>query len=141
MKRHKKSASNGKSSRRGHLGQSQRKDTSLDSSSDKDHEENGHTQDQYSDRRQLAKNTVISIDDPIRMYLMQMGDISMLSREEELQAAQRIEMTQQRYRTHLLASDYVLRGATDRITHSHVDRYLLHKSTRSLRRFIIYFAS
>ncbi|MEE2780864.1 MAG: sigma-70 family RNA polymerase sigma factor [Planctomycetota bacterium] len=113
MKRHKKAASNGKSSRRGHLGQSQRKDVSLDSSSDKDHEENGHTQDQYSDRRQLAKNTVISIDDPIRMYLMQMGDISMLSREEELQAAQRIEVTQQRYRTHLLASDYVLRGAAD----------------------------
>jgi len=113
LKRHKKAASNGKSSRRGHLGQSQRKDVSLDSSSDKDHEENGHTQDQYSDRRQLAKNTVISIDDPIRMYLMQMGDISMLSREEELQAAQRIEVTQQRYRTHLLASDYVLRGAAD----------------------------
>jgi RNA polymerase primary sigma factor len=69
--------------------------------------------DEYADRRQMAKNTVISIDDPIRMYLMQMGDISMLSRDEELEAAQRIEVTQKRYRTQLLASDYVLRGATD----------------------------
>lgn len=69
--------------------------------------------DEYADRRQMAKNTVISLDDPIRMYLMQMGDISMLSREEELSAAKRIEGTQRRYRRQLLASDYVLRGATD----------------------------
>ena len=81
-----------------------------------DHPENGQgsgNEDEYADRRQLAKNTVISIDDPIRMYLMQMGDISMLSREEEIQAAKRIEMTQRNYRRQLLASDYVLRGATD----------------------------
>ena len=71
------------------------------------------SEDEYADRRQMAKNTVISLDDPIRMYLMQMGDIAMLSREEEVQAAQRIEFTQKRYRTQLLASDYVLRGATD----------------------------
>ncbi|MEC8337434.1 MAG: sigma-70 factor domain-containing protein, partial [Planctomycetota bacterium] len=60
-----------------------------------DHPENEQgsgNEDEYADRRQLAKNTVISIDDPIRMYLMQMGDISMLSREEEIQAAKRIEM-------------------------------------------------
>ena len=54
--------------------------------------------DAYADRRHMAKNTVISLDDPIRMYLMQMGDISMLSREEELQAAKRIEATQKNYR-------------------------------------------
>ena len=74
---------------------------------------NKASDDEYADRRQMAKNTVISIDDPIRMYLMQMGDIPMLSRDEELEAAQRIEVTQKRYRTQLLASDYVLRGATD----------------------------
>ena len=81
-----------------------------------DHAENNHgkgNEDEYADRRQLAKNTVVSIDDPIRMYLMQMGDISMLSREEEIEAAKRIEMTQKNYRRQLLASDYVLRGATD----------------------------
>ncbi|MBC20423.1 MAG: RNA polymerase subunit sigma-70 [Planctomycetaceae bacterium] len=70
-------------------------------------------EDAYADRRQMAKNTVISLEDPIRMYLMQMGDISMLSREEELRAAKRIETTQKSYRKQLLASDYVLHGATD----------------------------
>ena len=86
------------------------------------HPENDQGQgneDEYADRRQLAKSTVISIDDPIRMYLMQMGDISMLSREEEIQAAKRIEMTQKNYRRQLLASDYVLRGATDLLKNSY----------------------
>ena len=32
---------------------------------------------------------VISTDDPVRMYLMQMGEIPMLSRAEEIAAADR----------------------------------------------------
>lgn len=68
-------------------------------------------EDQYADRRRAAKDTVVSIDDPVRMYLMQMGEISMLSREEELDAARRIEATQKKYRQSMLASDYVLQGA------------------------------
>ncbi|MEK6246935.1 MAG: sigma-70 family RNA polymerase sigma factor [Planctomycetales bacterium] len=68
-------------------------------------------QDQYADRRRAAKDSVVSIDAPIRMYLMQMGEISMLNREEELSAARRIETTQNKYRQNMLASDYVLQGA------------------------------
>ena len=67
--------------------------------------------DAYADRRRLAKDKVISTDDPIRMYLMQMGDNSMLSREEELEVACTIEATQTHYRKNLLASDYMLTAA------------------------------
>jgi len=67
--------------------------------------------DAYADRRRLAKDKVISTDDPIRMYLMQMGDNSMLSREEELEVARTIEATQKHYRKNLLASDYMLTAA------------------------------
>ena len=67
--------------------------------------------DAYADRRRLAKDKVISTDDPIRMYLMQMGDNSMLSREEELDVARTIEATQKHYRKNLLASDYMLTAA------------------------------
>jgi RNA polymerase primary sigma factor len=45
------------------------------------------------------------------MYLMQMGEISMLSRQEEIDSAKRIEHTQRHFRHNMLASDYVLRGA------------------------------
>jgi RNA polymerase primary sigma factor len=52
-----------------------------------------------------------AIDDPVRMYLMQMGEIPMLSREQEVDAAQRIERTRRRFRNSLLANDFVLQGA------------------------------
>jgi len=52
-----------------------------------------------------------SLDDPIRMYLMQMGRIPLLDRKEEVSAAQEIERTRTRYRNQILASDYMIEGA------------------------------
>lgn len=52
-----------------------------------------------------------AIDDPVRMYLMQMGRIPLLSRDEELISARRIETTRFIYRNHLLSSDFMLRAA------------------------------
>jgi len=54
-----------------------------------------------------------NIDDPVRMYLMQMGEIPMLSRVEEINAAKEIEAARTRFRRTLLCSDYVLRGAVE----------------------------
>jgi RNA polymerase primary sigma factor len=56
------------------------------------------------------------IDDPIRMYLMQMGSIPMLSRAEELAAASRIEYTRVRFRHEMLANDFVLQAALELLT-------------------------
>jgi RNA polymerase primary sigma factor len=53
------------------------------------------------------------IDDPVRMYLMQMGEIPMLSRVEEVAAATEIELTRTRFRRSMLATDYVLQGAVN----------------------------
>ena len=47
----------------------------------------------------------------IRTYLMQMGDIPLLSRREELATAQRIEQTRRNLRRAILKSDYVLQSA------------------------------
>ena len=55
----------------------------------------------------LVDNT----DDPVRMYLMQMGEIPLLKRVEEIDAAQEIEQTRTRYRHSMLANDFVLQGA------------------------------
>ncbi len=44
----------------------------------------------------------------IRTYLMQMGDIPLLNRQEELTTARRIEKTRNRLRRSILTSDYVL---------------------------------
>ena len=53
------------------------------------------------------------IDDPVRIYLMQMGEIPLLNRQEELAAARRIERGCRRFRHNTLATDYVLQGAIE----------------------------
>ena len=47
------------------------------------------------------------------MYLMQMGQIPLLTRDEEVEAAKRIEEARTRFRTSMLASDFVLEGAVE----------------------------
>ncbi len=49
-------------------------------------------------------------DDPIRMYLSQMAEIPLLTREQEISLAKKIEINRRRFRRMLLASDYALRA-------------------------------
>ena len=50
-------------------------------------------------------------EDPVRMYLMQMGQIPLLTRQQEVSAAKQIEKTRIRYRNWMLATDFMLQGA------------------------------
>jgi RNA polymerase primary sigma factor len=54
-----------------------------------------------------------AIDDPVRMYLMQMGEIPMLNRDNEVAAAVQIEATRLRFRRTMLCSDFVLHAAIE----------------------------
>ncbi len=54
-----------------------------------------------------------SLDDPVRVYLMQMGRIPLLTREEEVAAAVKIERSRLKFRNHMLATDFMLEGAVD----------------------------
>ncbi len=51
------------------------------------------------------------IDDPVRMYLTQMGEIPLLTREEELMLAKKIELTRKLFRTKVLESPVALLDA------------------------------
>ncbi len=46
------------------------------------------------------------IDDPVRMYLTQMGEIPLLTRQEEIRLAKKIELTRMAFRQKVLESDY-----------------------------------
>ncbi len=64
------------------------------------------------DRRESPRDLISSdpTEDPIRMYLMQMGQIPLLTRDQEVSAAKQIEITRIRYRHQMLATDFMLRG-------------------------------
>jgi RNA polymerase primary sigma factor len=51
------------------------------------------------------------IDDPVRVYLLQMGGMPLLTRETEVSSARRIERWRGKFRRTLLANDFVLAGA------------------------------
>ncbi|QDU41873.1 RNA polymerase sigma factor SigA [Symmachiella dynata] len=59
------------------------------------------------------------IDDPVRMYLTQMGEIPLLTRPEEIALAKKIEVTRRRFRRQLLESDYALKTSLDILTKVH----------------------
>jgi len=48
------------------------------------------------------------IDDPVRMYLTQMGEIPLLTRPEEIALAKKIELTRMAFRKQVLESDYCI---------------------------------
>ena len=50
-------------------------------------------------------------DDPVRMYLTQMGEIPLLTRQEEIALAKKIEVTRAQFRRKLLECDYVIQIA------------------------------
>ncbi len=50
----------------------------------------------------LGTGSTEKIDDPVRMYLTQMGEIPLLSRDEEIMLAKKIELTRRRYRVKVL---------------------------------------
>ena len=52
----------------------------------------------------LGTGSAEKIDDPVRMYLTQMGEIQLLSRDEEIMLAKKIELTRRRYRVKVLES-------------------------------------
>ncbi len=48
------------------------------------------------------------IDDPVRMYLTQMGEISLLTRDEEIRLAKKIELCRYIFRRKVLENDYAI---------------------------------
>ncbi|MBL4697792.1 MAG: sigma-70 family RNA polymerase sigma factor [Phycisphaerales bacterium] len=75
--------------------------------------EDARTMDDQSVQRDLdeavaSEPSAKRMDDPVRMYLTQMGSIPLLTRNEEIRLAKKIETTRMIFRRRCLESDYII---------------------------------
>jgi len=61
--------------------------------------------------KELEEVKTSRIDDPVRMYLTQMGEIPLLTRSEEIHLAKKIELTRMAFRKQVLESDHAAQQA------------------------------
>ncbi len=75
--------------------------------------------DEVLERELVGAEASRRIDDPIRMYLTQMGQIPLLTRKLEIALARKIEITRMGFRRKLLQCDYCARNAEDMLRQVH----------------------
>ncbi len=79
------------------------------------------------------------IDDPVRMYLTQMGQIDLLDRRQEVALAMKIELTRRRFRRKVLECDYAMRQVVETLKRVHTgdlpfDRTIKVSQTENLEK-------
>jgi len=80
--------------------------------------------------------------DPVKMYLAQMGEIPLLTRDEEIAMSKRIEITRRRFRHELLECDFAMRATIDVLAKVHAnelpfDRTIKTSQTEGLEKIQI----
>jgi RNA polymerase primary sigma factor len=70
-------------------------------------------EDKLLEKALVGEEAAVRIDDPIRMYLTQMGEIPLLIRQDEIALARKIELARMGFRRKMLESDYCARNALE----------------------------
>jgi RNA polymerase primary sigma factor len=71
-----------------------------------------------------------TIDDPVRIYLTQMGAIPLLTREREIALAREIEVTRRRFRRSVLGCHFALAAVVDLLEKVHRGRLAFDRTIR-----------
>lgn len=76
-------------------------------------------EDELLEKQLVGEDASRRIDDPIRMYLTQMGQIPLLTRRSEIALARKIEMARMTFRRRMLQNDYCARNSLDLLQQVH----------------------
>jgi RNA polymerase primary sigma factor len=113
-------------------------DESLEHGEDKDLKDD----DALLEKQLVGEEGSRRIDDPIRMYLTQMGQIPLLTRNSEISLARKIELARMAFRRKMLQCDYCARSALDLLEQVHngtvsFDRTIKVGTTHNMTKSVI----
>jgi len=99
-------------------------------------------EDELLEKELVGEEVAPRVDDPIRTYLTQMGEIPLLTRENEISLARKIELARMAFRRKMLESDYCARNAVDILQQVHdgtlsFDRTMKISTAENLVRSVI----
>jgi RNA polymerase primary sigma factor len=97
--------------------------------------------DEEEEEEERATPKVDILDDPVRMYLKQMGQVPLLTRDQEVQISKRIEEAEAMVQKHLSRFGFVARGHLDLAQkliegRERFDRVILDKKIESRERYM-----
>jgi len=87
--------------------------------------------DKLLEKELVGQDTSRRIDDPIRMYLTQMGQIPLLTRKSEIALARKIEITRMGFRRKMLQCDYCARNSLDLLQQVHAGEMSFDRTVKT----------
>ena len=91
----------------------------IETPSDDKEEHLKEEEDELLEKQLVGEEISRRIDDPIRMYLTQMGQIPLLTRNSEIALARKIEIARTAFRRKMLQCDYCARNALELLQQVH----------------------
>ncbi|MHC4206886.1 MAG: sigma-70 family RNA polymerase sigma factor, partial [Planctomycetota bacterium] len=98
--------------------------------------------DELLEKQLVGEEGARRIDDPIRMYLTQMGQIPLLTRNSEISLARKIELARMAFRRKMLQCDYCAKNSLDLLEQVHngtvsFDRTIKVGTTQNMTKSVI----
>jgi len=99
-------------------------------------------EDELLEKQLVGEEGTRRIDDPIRMYLTQMGQIPLLTRNSEISLARKIELARMAFRRKMLQCDYCARNSLELLQQVHngtvsFDRTIKVGTTQNMTKSVI----